>query len=179
MRTSARIFALLAPLAVLAAASPTSPSASSLTTDAATSAASVDRYISYGDLLTANGHFEAGRDEYAVAADLVRADGGLPVESVRRIANAYFFEGDYLRAEAVLLNLVEEAATFGDGEAQIWALADATWLASFADSEGAVRHHSARLEDMLDRHDLPQVQHKIRSGLLKNLTVFAPHLASW
>jgi tetratricopeptide (TPR) repeat protein len=136
-------------------------------------------YIELGDLFSAQKRFDAARARYAAAATLARIEGTLPVEAVRRIANTYYFEGTYKEAEATLAKLADEAAQFGDWEAQIWAIADAAWLAQLAGDAASVGHHVELLESLLDFHALPGGRYKVRTRLLKDFAVFAPHLTSW
>jgi hypothetical protein len=178
MRRYARFAALLAVFAVLAAATPlsTPPDISGAVPIA--TATSVYR-VQLGDLLTMNGKFDLARREYAVAVNLARAEGYLPVEELRRIANTYYFEKNYTNAIAVLEGLAREAGSLGEEETQVWAMADATWLAGLSDEEGQMDIYLERLEDLLDTYELPGARYKIRTGLMKNFTVFAPHLPSW
>jgi hypothetical protein len=151
------------------------------TTDGTTFAyaAASNFYIELGDLFSLEKRFDAARARYATAAILARIEGTLPVEAVRRIANTYYFEGTYKKAEATLAELADEAAEFGDWEAQIWAIADAAWLAQLAGDAVSVGHHVDNLEGLLDTHALPGGRYKIRTRLLKDFAVFAPHLTSW
>jgi hypothetical protein len=128
------------------------------TTDGTTFAyaAASNFYIELGDLFSLEKRFDAARARYATAAMLARIEGTLPVEAVRRIA-----------------------AEFGDWEAQIWAIADAAWLAQLAGDAVSVGHHVDNLEGLLDTHALPGGRYKIRTRLLKDFAVFAPHLTSW
>ena len=178
MRRYARFAALLTVIAGLAAATPLSaPSDISSIVPAATAASAY--HVQLGDLLTMNGKFDLARREYAAAVNLARAKGYLPVEGLRRIANAYYFETDYSNAIAVLEGLAREAGSLGEIETQVWAMADATWIAGLDDDEELMDRYVERLEGLLDTHKLPGARYKIRTGLMKNFTVFAPHLPSW
>jgi len=174
----AQFAALLPVVAVLAAATPLSapPDISSFAPN--TTAASAYR-VQLGDLLTMNGKFDLARREYAAAVNLARAAGYLPVEELRRIANTYYFERNYTNAIAVLEGLAREAGSLGEAETQVWAMADATWIAGLGDDEDLMERYLERLEDLLDTYELPGARYKIRTGLMKNFTVFAPHLPSW
>jgi tetratricopeptide (TPR) repeat protein len=136
-------------------------------------------YIQLGDLLTAQHRFAAARMRYETAANHDRSDGTLPVEAVRRIANTYYFEGDYAKASKKLVELAAEAEELGEWEAQLWALADAAWLADLAGDDAGFESHLSQLERLLDRHDIPGARYKVRTMLLKNFTAFSPHLESW
>lgn len=136
-------------------------------------------YIELGDLFSTQKRFGAARARYATAATLARIEGTLPVEAVRRIANTYYFEGTYKEAEATLAALADEAAQFGDWEARIWAIADAAWLAQLAGDAVSLEHHLETLESLLDSCALPGGRYKVRTRLLKDFAVFAPHLTSW
>ncbi len=134
--------------------------------------------IAVGDRLVAAGDFETARDAYDVAARMVRSQGVLPQEALRRIANAYYFEGDYERAAVTLDRLALEAVAFDEAVAELWALADAAWLAGLGD--GVTDVHWQRVEQRLESADLPSaVREEIRGKLTAELTVRAPHLASW
>lgn len=179
MRRLARFTALLAAVASLAAGAPLRltpvPPA-----DISAALTAVDRYrIELGDILTANGQFDAARRVYSNAVNVARADGRLPIEELRRIANAYYFESEFERARATLLELAEEAASAGNVEAQVWAIADAAWLASLSGADQEFDRHVERVERLLDIHYVPGARFKIRTRMLKNFMVFAPHLASW
>ena len=176
MRRYARFAALLAVIAVLAAATPLSaPPDISSAVPTATSA----YRVRLGDLLTTNGKFDLARREYAAAVNLARAEGYLPVEELRRIANTYYFERHYTNAIAVLEGLAREAGSLGEAAIQVWAMADATWIAGLGDEEGLMERYLERLEGLLDTYELPGARYKIRTGMMKNFTVFAPHLPSW
>ncbi len=179
MRPYARFTALLAALVALAAATPLRL-ALVRQGDMPAALVAVDRYrIALGDLLAANGEYDAARRVYTNAVNLARADGRLPLEELRRIANAYYFEGEFESARATLLELAEEAASASAIDAQVWAIADAAWLASLSGADQEFDRHLQRVERLLDTHYVPGARFKIRTRMLKNFMVFAPHLASW
>jgi tetratricopeptide (TPR) repeat protein len=179
MRTYARFTALSAVFASLAAATPLRL-APVRPGDTPAALIAVDRYrIALGDLLTANGQFDAARRVYTNAVNLARADGRLPLEELRRIANAYYFEGAFESARATLLELAEEAASAGAIDAQVWAIADAAWLASLSGADQEFNRHLQRVERLLDTYYVPGARFKIRTRMLKNFMVFAPHLPTW
>ena len=178
MRHYSRLVALAAVVAVLAAATPLStPPDITRTVPAAT--ADVTFRIQLGDLLTMNGKFDLARREYAAAANLARAEGNLPVEELRRIANTFYFEQNYTNAIAVLEGLAREAGSIGEFETQLWAMADAAWFAGLDHDQALVDRYVERLEDLLDTEELPGARYKIRTGLMRDFSVFAPHLPSW
>jgi len=179
MRKHAQFTALLVAVASLAAATPLRvvPVQAG---DLPAVLLAVNRFrIEIGDILAANARFDAARRVYGNAANVARADGRLPVEELRRIANAYYFEGEFESARATLLELAEEAASAGDVEAQVWAIADAAWLASLSGAEQEFERHLERVERLLDAHYVPGARFKIRTKMVKNFMVFAPHLATW
>jgi len=126
-----------------------------------------------------NGKFDLARREYAAAVNIARAEGYTPVEELRRIANTYYFEQHYTNAIAVLEGLAREAGSLGEVETQVWAMADAAWLADLNDDSVLMDRYVERLEELFDTHDLEGARYKVRTGLMKNFTVFAPHLPSW
>jgi tetratricopeptide (TPR) repeat protein len=136
-------------------------------------------YFQIGDLLTAQHRFAAARMRYETAANLDRNDGILPVEAVRRIANTYYFEGAYDKARDKLVELAAEAERLGEWETQLWALADAAWLADLSGDDAGFESHLAQLETLLDSHEMPGARYKVRTMLAKNFTAFSPHLESW
>jgi tetratricopeptide (TPR) repeat protein len=143
--------ALAALVAVASVADATAPVASGTDVD------SVGEQIEKGDELVAVGKFGAARKAYEKAAELSRSAGELPTRSLRRIANAFYFEGRYRSAANVLDGLTDEAATFGDLPAQAWALADAAWLYGKMGSGLEVDRRLERLERLLTSEYLPDV----------------------
>jgi len=179
MRTFARFMALSAAAASLAAATPLTV-VPVQPADLPAALLAVNRFrIELGDVLTANGRFDAARRVYSNAVKVARADGRLPIEELRRIANAYYFECEFESARATLLELAEEAASAGDVEAQVWAMADAAWFAWLSGADEEYDRHVKRVERLLDTHYVPGARFKIRTKMLKNFMVFAPHLTSW
>ncbi len=146
-------------------------------TESAVVTAMAQAQIAVGDRLVAFGDFKTARDVYDVAAKMVRSQGELPQEALRRIANAYYYEGDFENAAATLDRFAVEATAFDDPIAELWALSDAAWLAGLGDgSADAIRQ---RLERRLNSIDLPASEREeIKSKLAADLTVRAPHLAS-
>ncbi|MGD8699746.1 MAG: hypothetical protein PVJ43_10675 [Gemmatimonadales bacterium] len=136
-------------------------------------------HVQLGDLLTAQHRFAAARLRYETAANLERSEGNLPVEALRRVANTYYFEGDYEKAQETLVGVATEAEVLGDWEARLWALADAAWLADLAGDDAGFELHVGQLEKLLDTHDIPGARYKVRTMLLKDFTAFSPHMESW
>ncbi len=178
MSIIARSVAFLAAIGLFVVAAPFGLTADRPMVESAVVTTMARAQIAVGDRLVAAGDFEAARDVYDVAAKMVRSQGELPQEAVRRIANAYYFEGDYENAAATLDRLAVEAVAFDELVAELWALGDAAWLAGLGDEpDDAIRQ---RFERRLDSSDLPASEREeIRSKLTGELTVRAPHLASW
>jgi len=115
----------------------------------------VSAYIMRGDQLAAEGKFAAARREYEQAAQIVREANKLPAHAVRRIANSFYYEERFQSAGKVLLDLADEAAEFGDVVTQVWATADAAWVAAAAGDKIDVEHRLASLEKLLTSPYLP------------------------
>lgn len=180
MKIHAHFVALLAAAAVLAAAGPAlliSDSAEGEWTAAMTAARS---HVETGDMFTSGRRFDLARAEYAAAAAAARSVGELPVEAVRRIANAYYFEGDYADARRTLEELAEEADGFGDAIAEAWAMVDAAYIAELSGDEETAKLSRARLEQLLDSGAIEAAErNEIREKLADPFPVFAPHLSTW
>ncbi len=178
MSIIARSVAFLAAIALFVVAAPFGLTADRPMVESAVVTTMARAQIAVGDRLAAAGDFETARDVYDVAAKMVRSQGELPQQAVRRIANAYYFEGDYRNAAVTLDRLALEALAFNDPIAELWALADAAWLAGLGD--GPADAIWQRVERRLDSADLPvAVREEIRDKLTTGLMVRAPHLASW
>jgi hypothetical protein len=167
---------VVATLPIFLAARPIGPAADRFA-DSLTTAP--DFYLQLGDLLTARYRYAAARMRYEMAADLDRIDGILPVEAMRRIANTHYFEGDYGKARQELVALAAEAAEAGEWETQLWALADAAWLADLAEDEASFELHLEQCEALLNSHNIPGARYKLRTLLRLDFRAFAPHLESW
>ncbi len=131
-----------------------------------------------GDILTHRGRFDAARAVYESAAEAVRSEGLLPDRELRRIANAYYFEGRYREASATLKQLADEAQARKDPNAQALAIADAVWMSVLAGSaeEAQLRQ---RLQEISDTSALSQaVRDAIGSDPAGDLRVFAPHITA-
>jgi hypothetical protein len=115
----------------------------------------VQPYLDQGDALAAEGRYGAARREYRAAAELMRAEDKLPSRAIRRIANTYYFQDRYQTAGKLLLELADEAASYGDVRCQAWALADAAWVAGIAGDKIDVERRLVRLERLLASPYLP------------------------
>lgn len=156
--------------------------------------------VAEGDELVAENRFGAARRKYRAAVKLVRDDGNLPITALRRIANAYYFEGSHESAAAALEELAEEAASFGDLVTEVWAIADAAWMygksgaAKTASKErsraawgGGQLHPSSGARDNIDTERLvvqlkrllrspylpDEVRQEVQSKRLAELTILA------
>lgn len=136
--------------------------------------------LSAGDRFMAARQFGSAEQAYRVAAIFAREQGRLPVEEMRRLANARFFQGDHAGASSVLMQLADEAATSGDRAAEFWATADAAWMARLAGDRYLYRELSGRAEDLLDALGLEGPRRSLSETLVDpDLRVPAPHLSSW
>ncbi|MGD2217048.1 MAG: hypothetical protein PVJ64_09835 [Gemmatimonadales bacterium] len=137
--------------------------------------------LTVGDRLASAGSFGAAMDAYGVAAELVRAQGKVPVVELRRIANAQFFAGNFRAAAKTLEQLADEAAVGGELLAEFSATADAAHMALLAGAEGYARWYTIRAERLLDSPGIPaELREEMEAKLVTtDFTVFAPHLSSW
>ncbi|UCC82653.1 MAG: hypothetical protein JSW46_17015 [Gemmatimonadota bacterium] len=134
--------------------------------------------LEQGDMLTRHGRFDAARAVYASAAEIVRSEGRLPDRELRRIANAYYFEGRYREASATLEQLAREAQAHNDSNAQALAIADAVYVSALAGS-AKVGHLRQQLREIADASVLsPAVRDAIGSDPAGDLRVFAPHITA-
>ena len=99
MRRHTLYLAILASMPAIAAAPSTDPIADHPPSFAI---AAPTFHVQLGDLLTAQHRFAAARLRYETAANLERSEGNLPVEALRRVANTYYFECDYEKAQETL-----------------------------------------------------------------------------
>ena len=161
----AALFALL-PVSFLSAQTHTA----AVVTSAAHVSPEVQAYLDQGDALAAEGRYGAARREYRAAAELLRAEGKLPMKAMRRIANSYYFEGRYQTAGKLLIELADEAASYGELRCQVWALADAAWLAGLAGDKIDMERRLVRLERLLTSPFLPAAtREQIRSQRLTSI----------
>jgi hypothetical protein len=119
--------------------------------------AQVQQHLDYGDELVAEGRYGTARREYRAAAELMRAEDKLPSQPLRRIANSYYYEDRYQTAGKVLLDLADEAAKFGELKCEVWALADAAWVAGIAGDGIDMEKRLARLDRLLSSPYLPDI----------------------
>ncbi|UCC74662.1 MAG: hypothetical protein JSV86_08970 [Gemmatimonadota bacterium] len=137
--------------------------------------------LTVGDRFASVGAFGTAVEAYRVAADLTRTQEKLPVDEIRRIANAQYYAADYRGAARTLDQLTEEAAIHGDVVAEFWATVDAARMASLGGAEGFARWYTIRAQRLLESPDLDdETRGEMKRKLAEaNLTVFAPHLSSW
>ena len=180
MKIYTHITAIVVSAAVLAGAAPVFITADSDEAAPVNVSEFVRSHVESGDLAVAQHEYVTARQAYSIAANWVRADGRLPVEEMRRIANAYYFEGRYLSAMDALDQLAEEAGAFGDHVMQAWAIADAAYLADLAGSKMDVEARLEHLESLLGSFAISDVVSlEIKAKVAKDFPVFAPHLSSW
>lgn len=138
----------------------------------------VDSIVQEGDMLTRLGHFDAARAVYESAAETVRNEGQVPRRELRRIANAYYFEGSYGAASATLEQLADEARASNDSNVQALAIADAVWLSVLAGSSEETQLRQ-QLRELSDSSVLSEgVRHAIGSDPAGDFRVFAPHITA-
>ncbi len=178
MREYVKLTGLAAAVLVLVVASPLAMTAAREASGL--SSVSIDYLIAQGDRFAIEGEYEAARAEYEVAAELLRDEGRLPVDALRRIATSYYFGVEYESAVATLDRLAEEAESHGDLGTQAFALADAAYIARLTGSRAEELHRREQLALLLSSLELADtVREQIRSRVNVDLQVFAPHLSSW
>lgn len=134
--------------------------------------------LEQGDMLTRRGRFDAARAVYESAAETIRSEGRLPERELRRIANAYYFEGRYREASATLKQLADEARARNDSNAQALAIADAVWLTVLAGSAEQTQLRQ-QLRELADSSVLSErVRRAIGSDPAGDWRVFAPHITA-
>jgi len=180
MNAYSKLIAVLAAVSVAASATTSRPGTGIGAEDHPETRATYGFHVELGDLLTSMQRFGAARQAYAEAVKSDRAMGWLPVEGLRRIANAYYFEGDYQSAATTLAELAEEAGSLKNTEAQVWALADAAWLAGLAGDEHEMISFRRQLNRLcLSDDSLSALHNAVNNSLMADFSVFAPHLPSW
>ncbi len=131
-----------------------------------------------GDRLVRCGYFDAAREIYQTAEEMVRSAGRLPGRELRRIATAYYFEGRYGEASATLTRLADEAAASKDSNIRALAIADAVWMSALAGSADEMRLR-LQLRELFDSSALSEgVRDAIGSDPAGDFRVFAPHLTA-
>jgi tetratricopeptide (TPR) repeat protein len=134
--------------------------------------------LEQGDMLTRRGRFDAARAIYESAAEMVRSEGELPGRELRRIANAYYFEGQYREASATLEQLADEARALKNTNVQALAIADAVWMSVLAGSAEETQLRQ-QLRELSDTSLLSEVvRDAIGSDPAGDLRVFAPHITA-
>ena len=181
MKRFAYVLTLIGSAAVLTAAASVAPAMNEMEEGPATSKTLAVSHVEVGDQLTAYKHFDYARSEYAAAAELARKAGDLPVLAVRRIANSYYFEGDYVSAARVLDGLAAEAGERDEVLTQIWALADAAWMAVVVEDEAGLNRRMEKLHGLLESGELSAEDREAVKAKLNSAKymAFAPHLPSW
>ena len=138
---------------------------------------SAEEYLAKGDELAGEQKYAAARRAYSHAVDLIRAEGGLPTQALRRIANSHYFQGRYQSAALALEELAAEAASFGELTIQAWALADAAWIAAVAGDKIDVDRRLARLDRLLTSSHLPtEVRNEIKTKRLEETVLLSARL---
>ncbi len=137
--------------------------------------------VTIGDHFAAAGAFGSAAEAYETAARLIRAQGKLPVEEVRRIANAQYYDGEFMAAAKTLEALADEAAYHGDHLAHFWATVDAARMAHLAGADALAERFESQVRLLLQSAELSE---ETRAELAQkldetDLTVFAPHLGNW
>lgn len=141
----------------------------------------VTAQIAAGDRFMLGSQFGHAEGAYRVAAALERARGRLPVEAVRRMANARYFQGDLREAATHLADLADDAAAAGERQVEFWAAIDAAYISRLAGDDEGLRTHITRAQMLLDTGTFPQdeVDDVVATVTSRDLRVFAPHLATW
>lgn len=134
--------------------------------------------LEQGDILTRRGYFDAARAVYESAAEIVRSEGRLPDRELRRIANAYYFEGRYNEASATLKQLADEARVRDDSNAQALAIADAVWMSVLAGSPEEAQLRQQLREIAASAVLSEGVRHAIGTDPAGDFRVFAPHMTA-
>lgn len=112
------------------------------------------------------GDFELARQEYAAAAELDRAAGGLAVEASYGLAHVLQQQSLLREAGLVLNHLANEASLRGDAETEAQALLDALWLNAKASERVQVRTDVARLKALVtDERVSSATRRQIRARL--------------
>jgi len=130
-------------------------------------------HIVKGDELAAEGRYGSARGEYRKAVELQREQGVLPETALRRIAYTFYYEDRFQSAGGTMVDLAEEAATYGDIVAEVWALADAAWIAGVEGNKQVVDRHLAKVDKLLTSPYLPEdVKNQIRTTRLASIESF-------
>jgi hypothetical protein len=143
--------------------------------------AMVESQIAAGDGFLRSAQFGAAVQAYEVAATLDRARGELPVEALRRVANARFYQGDFEGAAEALVGLADEAAAATASQTEFWACLDAATMDRLAGDREGLERSVTRAQILLDSAAFSDGERDevIRTVMHSDLKVFAPHLTSW
>jgi hypothetical protein len=149
--------------------------------DSAVVEAMVESQIAAGDGFMQSREFGSAEEAYQVAATLDRARGVIPIEAVRRTANARFYQGNYDGAAEALADLAVAAAAAGDQETEFWASLDAAKLDRLAEDDEGLERWITRAQLLLDSGTFSEAQRDelIRTVTDSDLKIFAPHLSAW
>jgi hypothetical protein len=149
--------------------------------DSAVVEAMVESQIAAGDGFMQSREFGSAEEAYEVAATLDRARGVIPIEAMRRTANARFYQGNYDGAAQALANLAVEAAAAGDRETEFWASVDASNLDRLAGDDEGLERWITRAQLLVDSGTFSEAERDqlIRTATNSDLKVFAPHLGTW
>lgn len=85
-------------------------------------------HIARGDQLLGGEDYRGARKAYEAAIEIIRDENGFPAVPLKRLANAFYFEGLNRAAIKTLDRLADEAAEVGDVATQAWSQADAAWV---------------------------------------------------
>jgi len=137
--------------------------------------------VAAGDRALVNGRFGSAVEAYRIAAALDRARGQLPEQALRRVANAFYFSGDYRAAAIALTDLADEAGAAGDRAAEFWAAVDAAWMDRLAEDDAGLRVDITRAQLLLDAGTFQETRRDEieRTVTSRNLRPYAPHLSAW
>jgi len=143
--------------------------------------AMVESQIAAGDGFVQSRQFGSAVQAYEVAATLDRARGLVPVEALRRMANARYYQGHYNGAVEALARLADEAAAAGDPATEFWAALDAAIMGRLVGDDTGLERMITRAQLLLDSPSFSEAERAdvIRIVTDSDFRVFAPHLASW
>jgi hypothetical protein len=138
----------------------------------------VEYELTAGDRFALVGAWRDAIGAYETAASLSRAQRQLPTVALRRVANALYYDSQFLAAAGVLQGLADEAALLGDAETEFWATLDAAQLSRMAGAEAHARRLNERATRLLQSGRLDEREYLEARMEEINLKVFAPHLES-
>jgi tetratricopeptide (TPR) repeat protein len=101
------------------------------------------------------GQFDEAREEYAHAAEIMRAEGVLPTDPLWQIAQIHFARQNHRGAAEVLSQLAREAEVMGDPVVQARALLEASVLYHYAGMTEAMLRSARRLQQLKASPYLP------------------------